>query len=89
MSDTKIKPATKCDSKKNPNLEHKGYQTNNESRDLALSNLYRMFDHMNKFDMESGDSGDIAEENIMNKYDVAAISELSTATLLSEYEKLM
>jgi len=66
--------------------EFKGYNTYNERRELTLKNLDRLFDAMNK--KESG-SGFKAETEIADRYKAVYLGELSTSTLIKEYERLL
>ena len=64
----------------------KGYNTNNDRREQVLNNLERLFVVMNKTESHSGSK---AENSIADRYKVAFISELSTSTLINEYERLL
>lgn len=66
--------------------EFKGYDTHNERRQQVLDNLYRIFTALNQ---TMDGHGDAAESEITTRYHAVAVSELSTATLIKEYERLL
>jgi len=66
--------------------EHKGFNTNNERRELVLTNLDRLFNIMNKTEANSGNK---AESEIADRFKVVYLGELSTSTLIKEYERLL
>ena len=66
--------------------EFKGYDSGNEMRELKLKIIYQILESSNKAVPGSGDK---LEDEILSNYDVVALSELSTSTLISIYENIM
>jgi len=78
--------------------EFKSYKEHNERREQVLSDLYRLFEVLNKSQARLSTKkepvyhdrkGDRAEKKILDSYFAVALSELSLATLIKEYDKLL
>lgn len=82
--------------------EFKGYKEHNEKREQVLSGFYRLFQVLNdstkkdagiehagmEYTYHNG-KGDLAEKKILDLYKVVVLSDLSLATLIKEYDKLL
>ena len=66
--------------------EFKGYDYGNEKKDLIIRYMRKFFEILNKREKFSGD---ISEDKILDKHNAVDLSELSTSTLVKEYDNLM